>query len=336
MKRLITMLVPLALLGAPGCRAQQLAKDQHQFRDCLLDLYTDQIMDNLVRAENGLPIVQLDYTNITGTITQNGTGSYTGTQTVENSKTLVIPTVVRTLSHSLTNMASLNPSAYQTSVLTVTANPVINSNEVYNAYLEFIDPEQKPGRLMKTCEPPPPGAAHIVRQCGGFYYWVPTEFKYDFLQLALVTTVLRGQPLTIPDKFDNTVASATDVRPGSTTQHRFLIKFRNKKKNGTGTMDATINNVVYHIRLHIDTEPLPPGEKRPLPGDDTDRFIVIYNQGTGPGEISANKVDFQKSLENQPVKVDLDFFKPTVPNTAQLIKAIQNDTQLIRIQGQTH
>ena len=74
-----------------------------------------------------------------------------------NSKMLVIPTVVRTLMHSFTNAATFNPSAYQTSVLTVTADPVVDHNEIYDAYLEFLG--QTPSHLVHTCEPPPPGAA---------------------------------------------------------------------------------------------------------------------------------------------------------------------------------
>jgi hypothetical protein len=339
MRRLSSLFLVFILLGCLGCRSEQLARDQDQFRMRLLDLYTNQIMDNLVRAEQGLPIVQLDYSSITGTITQNGTGSFTSTQTDMNSKMLVIPTVVRTLLHSFTNTVTYNPSAYQTSVLTVTANPVLNNNEVYNAYLEFINPELKPGRLVKTCEPPPPGAAHLVRRWGDEYYWIPIEFKYDFLRLALVTTVQRGQPLTVPDRFDNTVASASLVRSAtvnSKVQNRFLITFEKKMKNGTGTMEATIKSVKYPIRLTFDTEPLPAGQKRPKPGEDTDRFIVIYEVGTDKGEIPASAADFKKALEGQAVKVDLDFFKPTLPSTEQLLSVINNNTQLLRIQGQTH
>ena len=76
--RRMTLLLPLLLvMGGAGCRSTQLAQDQDQFRARLLDLYTNQIMDNLVRADQGLPIIQVDYTKITGTITQNGMGSFT-------------------------------------------------------------------------------------------------------------------------------------------------------------------------------------------------------------------------------------------------------------------
>jgi len=81
-------LLLVAFLGLFGCRSQQLACDQNKFRCQILDLYTDQIMDNLIRVDQGLPIVQMDYTNIVGTITQNGSAGVTDayTQTTTNTQ----------------------------------------------------------------------------------------------------------------------------------------------------------------------------------------------------------------------------------------------------------
>src|SRR4051794_21243067 len=90
----------LCLLAGAGCRSQQLAHDQDQFRGVLLDLYTNQIMDNLVRTKNGLPIIQLDYTNVAGQITQNASGSFLNTQTTENTRALALPALTRALSHA--------------------------------------------------------------------------------------------------------------------------------------------------------------------------------------------------------------------------------------------
>jgi hypothetical protein len=86
---------------------------------------------------------------------------------------------------------------------------------VYNAYLAFY---AKPGRLMKTPEPPPPGAAILVRctEVGcddlGYgahkhghrwgchkpeviYYWIPCAYKEDFRELTLYAVALRGQSI---------------------------------------------------------------------------------------------------------------------------------------------
>jgi len=339
--RRMTLLLPLLLvMGGAGCRSAQLAQDQDQFRARLLDLYTNQIMDNLVRADQGLPIVQLDYSKVTGTITQNGMLSFTSTQTTTNTKMLVIPTVVRTLTHSFMNAAAFNPTAYQTNALTVTADPVVDHNEVYDAYLEFLC--KQPPRLVHTPEPPDPCVAHLVRRCGNLYYWVPIEYKYEFLKLALVTTVQRGQPLSIPDKFDNTVVCATLNKESETEPifYRFTIVLSKPIPDSSGLMDVTIKGKPYTLQLRSYDGPggpdlpaaLPEERDGPLcPGkNNTTRFFVTYAKT----DVPATKDEFPALMANQPVKIALDFFKPTVPNTAQLIKTIDNNLQIIRMQQQ--
>lgn len=283
--------------------------------------------------DRGLPIVQLDYSKVTGTITQNGMASFTSTQTTTNTKMLVIPTVVRTLTHSFMNASAFNPSAYQTSALTVTADPVIDHNEVYDAYLEFIC--KKPSRLVHTPYPPPDGAAHLCQRCGDMYYWIPVEYKYEFLKLALVTTVQRGQPLSIPDKFDNTVVCATLAKE-SDTFLKFTIVLSKPIPDSSGLIDVTIKDKTYTLQLQsYDGPDLPaplPKEEDGLlcPGKNTTRFYVSY----AASDVPATKDEFPALMANQPVKIALDFFKPTVPNTAQLIKTIDNNLQLIRMQQQ--
>jgi hypothetical protein len=346
-----TFLLPLLLvLGAAGCRSAQLAQDQDQFRARLLDLYTNQIMDNLIRADRGLPIVQLDYSAITGTITQNGMASFTSTQTTTNTKMLVIPTVVRTLTHSFMNVATFNPSAYQTNALTVTANPLLDHNEVYDAYLEYIDPNKKhPGSeltpLMRTpCEPPQDVVlCGLVRRCGDMYYWIPAEYKTEFQRLSLVTTVQRGQPLTIPDKFDNTVATATvdaDRESRDPPLYTYDVDFSKPMPNGSGIMELTIKDKQYRFPLQTYHGPkTPPNAPRPEevpvdPGRNTTRFLLVWDPEVikMPG---LTRDDLPPLLRGQSVKVALDFFKPTVPNTMQLLKNIDNNLQLQRIQVQS-
>ena len=75
---------------------------------------------------------------------------------------------------------------------------MINSNEVYDAYLQFLG---NPGSLVVSCDPPPEGKAHIWRKWQGKYYWVPIEYRFLFLKLALVTTSQRGKKLQPVDDF---------------------------------------------------------------------------------------------------------------------------------------
>ena len=134
-----------ALALVSGCRAQQLQSDQDRFRCALLEMETNQIMDNLVCAYNGLPIVHMDYSSITGTITQTPSGQISGS--------------VQTTA-PVTNMIAYMLGFSQMNQLTVTANPVVDKPDFYAAYLDFLG---KPGRLLVSPTPPPPDAAHIVR-----------------------------------------------------------------------------------------------------------------------------------------------------------------------------
>src|SRR5438045_2627485 len=108
--------IPLLILAftACACRSQQLHKDQDQFRHALLQMQTDQLLDNLVRAYNGLPIVHMDYTQITGTITQTAEGQVSG------SVSEAAEVITKSISSMLTGR--------QESQLTVTGNPVLDSN----------------------------------------------------------------------------------------------------------------------------------------------------------------------------------------------------------------
>src|SRR5579871_3409820 len=122
----------LVATSCSGCAVWQARRDQDRIRSALLDLYTEQIMDNLVRASKGLPIIQLDYTNAQGMITAQGTAGFSDTNTVTH------PAVT-------TFMASLG--LQNTNQVTLSATPVTTINEVYDAYVEFLT---LPGSLIVT------------------------------------------------------------------------------------------------------------------------------------------------------------------------------------------
>ena len=82
--------------------------------------------------------------------------------------------------------------------VSLTATPVTTSNDVYDAYVNFL---KKPGSLVVADEAPPEGAAHICRKVRHRYYYVPVEFRDDFFQLALATTAQRGTTIQSTDPF---------------------------------------------------------------------------------------------------------------------------------------
>lgn len=136
---LVTLL--FAASAFTGCRSQQLAYDQNQFRQVLLTMYEDQLMDNLIRAKNRMPLLHLDYTNITGTVTHSGVASVgggpTGTRTSTFTKltSMSAPSFVRTASQTF----AYGVNASQINQLTVTANPILDNAALYLAYVNFVE-----------------------------------------------------------------------------------------------------------------------------------------------------------------------------------------------------
>ena|ERR1017187_10342344 len=90
---------------------------------------------------------------------------------------------------------------------------------------------------------------------------------------------------------------------------------------------------------HAGDLPAVAGEYRPGLPCDSPQASVLKRVFEFKLTLGIDPAEFAKRLINQPsgknVKVALDFFKPTVPNLEQLLKNIDNNQQLIRIQGQT-
>src|SRR5438270_1601434 len=57
-------------LFSSGCFGNQFAADGRNFRQALLDMYTDQTFDNLIRAAQNQPYVQLAYHDLVVTDNQ--------------------------------------------------------------------------------------------------------------------------------------------------------------------------------------------------------------------------------------------------------------------------
>jgi hypothetical protein len=228
----------LTASASSGCAVQQLKADQDKIRTALLDLYTDQIMDNLIRLSKGWPIIQLDYTNATALVTvadttslsdsvastasRVTTGSLTGTltngQTTGITQTMsATPSTVTAATTALTGVLASAWSAVSThgvlntvtggathsnsNQVAITAMPVTQDNSVYDAYLYFLSLKDKEGNigLRITCEPPEDGTAIICRKVGKTYYWIPISFKEQFILLSLATTAQRGKVVVFDD-----------------------------------------------------------------------------------------------------------------------------------------
>jgi hypothetical protein len=341
MRELNKILVALALVfGCLGCRSQQLAHDQDHIREAVMDLQTNQIMDNLIRARKGLPILQLDYLHMTGTVTD------TGSATAGDSYTSVRATAAKTL----TNVFSFNATGSQVNQLTITAEPVTTAPEVYNAYLEFL---KDPNHLVETRCPPPPNAAVIVRCCAAdccgvcppkrnqprVYYSVPRIYKDDFFKLALYTVALRGQPVAVSPDFDVTITGfdPRDMHPDKAGTYYVGFTIDKKIPNDDGYLIATINGMRFENNnglkvLYTGSDHAISG--KPLTKDQQSTgFVLVFNakQLGLPAEVKLDITDVVDSLTDQKVGIRLKTFLPGGSQTDRLLEDVRSQLELSRL-----
>jgi hypothetical protein len=270
-------------------------------------------MDNLVRAANGMPIIQVDYTRATGQVTIKNTIGGGDSQAVTASNIFAIPaaslmatrTIVTTLMGSLSNESS--------NQVTIEAVPLITNNEVYDAYLEYLS---LPGSLRVSCDPPAPGTFHLSRKYDGKYFWVPLEYRGAFFKLSLLTTAQRGKRLLPPpESFPvKVVGQRPDVpAEGALGTRRLIITLDQKlpsndlaflvlDKDKTQQILLTPAGGAEPIEVSAPTNEFKvavPGD-RPSPFENADReqptgqvFMLQHRPGQPTTEDLINRVNFQ-------------------------------------------
>jgi hypothetical protein len=328
-------------LAPAGCAVPELRDDQDKIRGALLDLYTNQIIDNLIRASNGMPIIQLDYINAAANITvmesanlsdslvttrsSAAAPSLTGTSMLSRavagtSRALtVVAGTTFTITRSTMNTLMGGGSASNSNQVAVTASPVTTSNEVYDAYLAFLT---LPGSLQASPQPPPEGAAHICKKCGNVYYWVPAEYKKEFLGLALATTAQRGRPIPAPEAYEVILKEILDTPVKEDADlYSFTVKLDHKIPNDSGKIVFDDGAV-----LTFDAYTPPMG---PQPSE-TDRLKLYLDLRKAP--LGAKSVEaFRAKLPlTKPVKAYVRGRRPEPPTTNDLLN--RTNFQLQQIQ----
>jgi hypothetical protein len=165
-----------------GCLSKQVAQDGVGVRQAMLDIYTDQIMDNLIRAKNNMPFVQLKYSSIQVNDVIDMSGNGTIDQSISTVRNLVIAGASRTVLKDYKEGVTGDFKR----TMNFTADPVTDSNDVYDKYIDFAK------KYMMVTEGKPPCSVHIMKKCGHKYYWVPCDAGEEFLKLCMETTFQRG------------------------------------------------------------------------------------------------------------------------------------------------
>ena len=179
----------LLALSMGGCLARQVSDDGQNLRSAILDLYTDQAMDNLIRAYENRPFVQLAYSQLSVLDEDKLTGSTSNEADFTRSKTtdLTKAAVMQFLKGmSFAGKFSLGGNGERDRTLSFHADPVTDQNFVYEAYLAFA----KNPAFFQCSECKPCGTFRICRRCGNRWYWVPPEAGGEFAHLVLKTSLL--------------------------------------------------------------------------------------------------------------------------------------------------
>jgi hypothetical protein len=285
MRRLLLIMFCLYGITSIGCMAHELRDDQDKIRSALLDLYTNQIIDNLIRASNGMPIIQIDYSNATANITLKETAGGSESVATTSSTMFTLPAKTLMMTRNILSTAMGSIGGEHTNQIAVTGSPVITNNEVYDAYLDFL---AIPGSLEVSYSPPPEGAAQICKQCGDKYYWVPVEFRKQFFGLALATTAQRGKPIAAPDAYEVTLKG--------------IIGDPVKKAPD-----------LFVVTVEIDKK-IPNDSGRVLFTDNTAARIGPYEPPTGPAPAETERLSLYLDLQSPPLGVKtVDEFKAKLP-----------------------
>jgi hypothetical protein len=321
MRRLVVLAA--CCVATLGCAVEQLHHDQDKIRTALLDLYTNQIVDNLIRTANKMPIIEVDYTNAAAQLTAHENGAFTDSpyQVTNSHAATVVAATTMMATHTLLNTIGGSLTGDLTNQVQVTANPVTTTAAAYDAYQRFVS---IPGSLRVTCDPPPEGAAHLCKRCGKEYYWVPVEFKRQFLELALAAITDRAAALPAPDPFYSVniikVISEAPVRSGVgvAVSGKYLIELQTDQKIPNDLGRVVVGTAGYAFSVYDSGAGHTPPE--------TDRLVITYDE-TPPNTPKASTF-----IAGIPVaaKIYLRNHRPTRPVVGGDLKMIEFQLQQIQ------
>jgi hypothetical protein len=262
----------IVFTGCATTLSHQIGAEHRQLRDVVMDYIDDQIIDNLIRASHGLAIAQLDFSHVNATASLKISPQLGGGRTVARvsnkmpnqqitSTTTTAPGGIITsvmgntvaaiggIVETVTKPFTYGASADTGGGMSVEVNPVLNSPQLYLAYVRFLNGEEpikekgpasksiatrnpdgtmtietvdEPSvasldfdhivSLRRTSTPAPADAIIAKKWRDGYYYWVPLGYRDKFFQLCLAT-VIRSEAQS-PNK------AARDIE--STLREQFL------------------------------------------------------------------------------------------------------------------
>ena len=171
------------IMAMTGCTVTRVGLSHSRLREVMLDYTEDQIMDNLIRAKNFLPIIHFDLGSATASITSEIGGEFSGGETE-----------VKGAMASLTQPLNFKLTPKATDALNVNVSPQMKVNKIYELYESFTP-------FLSVAKRRPSSGVHIGRRWkrDGNYYYVSDEYRKEFFLFCLNVAVLR-QPAESADK----------------------------------------------------------------------------------------------------------------------------------------
>jgi hypothetical protein len=296
-----------------GCQGARLVKEGQDSRNAILDLYTEQAMDNLVRARCNMPFVQLAYHNVAVQDLDSASASVNDTigdtQAVSRGVAGVLVSSLRTVGNSLV----MGGMKSRSKTLSYSAEPVTDKNDIYLDYLAFA---HNPGLLLESANEPKCGF-HIKKQYNCKWYWVPEDAAPAFLDLVLKTSMMRGPDLLPSPYYDRKIIDVFETElPGN-----FLVEFDQPIPSGDGILKITVNNKAKQYNLqHFDS---------PVKIKDHTELIHEVSEGKPTLYLKVIRafgdqtIDF-KTLKGTTVQIFSDKFPPEAPKRSPELQQLQD------------
>ena len=216
-----------AILFLGGCIATDNRWEASQMRAQVMRYYNDEIMENLIRANEHLPFVHVDITGLTNIDTSQIAGTFGGGETRVSTKTSPsMVGVVGTLSRAVTRPFSYSVTPNRGNSLQISAAPVLaplpadpvtkKVQTIYDLYDKFLKQRCPNAPLVgpKDLVPRPSESDYVegtLKLWHGRYYYVDKacQVAYEDFCRKLFT---KGQTSSLAKELQSTQTAIEGVR----------------------------------------------------------------------------------------------------------------------------
>jgi hypothetical protein len=250
-------------------------------------MYTEQTLDNLIRAREGLPFVQVTYRNLmvqdTDTLSGGGTAGWSESSTQGKAAGAMFISLSRMFGHTF----GLNGTASRAKIMNFFADPVTTTNDVYELYFAYAsDPN-----LLLVSDTKPKCAVVCQKACHHKWYYVPLEAAPAFQQLLLKTSLMRGPETTPPGAYEVQVTAVhvDTIRKDGTVVA--ALTFNPTVPNSAGLLVMKLDGRT--VKIPLAPLFLTPDNKPVDEGAFTDRLQAQWNpavRGASPDDLVNKRV----------------------------------------------